>query len=52
MGALFSLATMAGSRLAMAGLAVALWLLGRPGGWAVLVVGVLLALRVFPAHGS
>jgi hypothetical protein len=48
MGQVFGVLGMAGSRLILASVAVAIWLLSRPGGWAVLVVLVLLGLRVFP----
>jgi hypothetical protein len=47
-GALLGSIASAGSRVAVwAGLG-ALWLISRPGGWAVLVLLVLLALRWFP----
>ncbi|KEO54076.1 hypothetical protein [Thioclava pacifica] len=52
MGALFGFAATAGSRLVGIALALAIWLISRPGGWAVLVVLVLLGLRVFPAGHS
>ena len=38
----------AGSRAAGLALALSIWLISRPGGWAVLTVLVLLALRWFP----
>ncbi|WP_368391208.1 hypothetical protein [Thioclava arctica] len=48
MGPFFGVLTMAGSRLVFTSLALVIWLISRPGGWAVLVVLVLLALRVLP----
>ncbi|WGT52261.1 MULTISPECIES: hypothetical protein [Thioclava] len=50
MGVLFGFLATAGSRIVGIGFALAIWLLARPGGWAVLVVLTLLALRVFPGH--
>ncbi|WP_415184247.1 hypothetical protein [Phaeovulum sp.] len=37
---------MAGSRLVLWGLALAIWLLTRPGGWAVLAAATLVALQL------
>jgi hypothetical protein len=51
-GFLFSGLVSAGSRAAGLALAVAVWLLSRPGGWAVLVILVLLWLRWFPQATS
>jgi hypothetical protein len=48
-GFLFSGLATAGSRAAGLAFALAVWLISRPGGWAVLVVLVLLWLRWFPA---
>jgi|GEM_PF-4510738 len=48
MGFLISGIAGAGSRLFGLALALALWLISRPGGWAVLVLLTLLALRWFP----
>ncbi|MCX7888512.1 MAG: hypothetical protein N2422_02135 [Rhodobacteraceae bacterium] len=48
MGFLISGIAGAGTRLFGWGLGLALWLISRPGGWAVLVVLTLLALRWFP----
>ncbi|MBC7147387.1 MAG: hypothetical protein H5U24_18635 [Thioclava marina] len=52
MGVLFSLFATAGSRLVGIALALAIWLISRPGGWAVLVVLILLGLKVFPDGNS
>ena len=49
MGAFFGLAAMGASRLTMLALTVAIWLLSRPGGWAVLVVLALVGTRLLPA---
>jgi hypothetical protein len=38
----------AGTRVVLAIVSISIWLLSRPGGWAVLVVLALLALRWFP----
>lgn len=46
LGSLLALTGMAGSRLVLAALGMALWLLTRPGGWAVLVVAILVALKM------
>lgn len=48
-GMLFSGLASAGSRAGFAAFSVGVWLLSRPGGWAVLVVLILLGLRFFPA---
>jgi hypothetical protein len=48
LGLIFSGLASAGSRLTWGVLAASLWLISRPGGWAVLVVLALLALRWFP----
>lgn len=47
-GMLLSGVASAGSRAVALSLGLAFWLLSRPGGWAVLVVLVLLAVRWFP----
>ncbi|WP_420343012.1 hypothetical protein [Paenirhodobacter sp.] len=38
-----------GSRLALWAMALALWLFTRPGGWAVVAVAVLVAVKLLPA---
>ncbi|MFN0115575.1 MAG: hypothetical protein ACKVPY_12950 [Paracoccaceae bacterium] len=48
LGLLLSGAASAGSRLTFGLIALAIWLISRPGGWAVLVVLVLVGLRWFP----
>ena len=48
LGLLVSGVASAGSRLTFAAITLAVWLMSRPGGWAVLVVLVLVALRWFP----
>tara|TARA_B100002051_G_scaffold273573_1_gene312653 strand:- start:1768 stop:1980 length:213 start_codon:yes stop_codon:yes gene_type:complete len=50
MGVLFGFLATASSRIVGIGFALAVWLISRPGGWAVLVVLTLLALRVFPGN--
>ncbi len=47
-GLLLSGVASAGSRITFGAITLAIWLISRPGGWAVLVVLVLLALRWFP----
>jgi hypothetical protein len=47
-GLFFSGIASAGSRVGMAAFSIAIWLISRPGGWAVLVVLILLGLRAFP----
>ncbi len=49
-GLVFGFAGMATTRLAMAALAVAIWLLSRPGGWAVLAVATLVGLKFLPQN--
>lgn len=39
----------AASRFAVWGVALALWLFTRPGGWAVVAVAVLVGLKLLPA---
>ncbi|MCL7464193.1 hypothetical protein [Phaeovulum sp. NW3] len=48
-GTLFAFAGMAGLRLALWGGALGLWLLTRPGGWAVLAVALLVGVKLLPA---
>lgn len=48
MGVILSFFGTASARLVGLAIALAVWLLSRPGGWAVLVVLVLFGLRVFP----
>ncbi|MFZ5708933.1 MAG: hypothetical protein ACOY4T_04485 [Pseudomonadota bacterium] len=48
LGPLVSGVASAGSRLAFWAITLAIWLISRPGGWAVLVVLILFALRWFP----
>ena len=48
LGLMFSGIASAGSRLTFGLITLAIWLVSRPGGWAVLVVLILLALRWFP----
>lgn len=52
MGALLGFAASASSRMIGVAIALGVWLISRPGGWAVLVIAILLALRVFPAAHS
>lgn len=51
-GLLFSGLTSAGSRIGMMAVTLGIWLLSRPGGWAVLVVLILLGLKVLPTDAS
>ncbi len=48
LGLLLSGVASASSRMTFGIITFAIWLISRPGGWAVLVVLVLLALRWFP----
>jgi hypothetical protein len=48
MGPVFGVLTMAGSRLFLSIIAFMIWLISRPGGWAVLVVLILFGLKVMP----
>ncbi len=47
-GMLFGGLTSAGTRAFSLALTLSVWLISRPGGWAVLVALALLALRWFP----
>jgi hypothetical protein len=47
-GMLFGGLTAAGTRAFSLALTLSVWLISRPGGWAVLVALALLALRWFP----
>lgn len=44
LGLVFGTIAGAGTRLALWGLALGLWLLTRPGGWAVVAAGILLGV--------
>ena len=44
-----SFAGAAGIRLALWGFSLGLWLLSRPGGWAVLVLAALAGVKLLPA---
>ena len=48
MGPVLGIFAIAGSRLVLAGAGFAVWLISRPGGWAVLVLLILFGLRVIP----
>jgi hypothetical protein len=48
-GLIFGGVTTAGTRAVMLVVSMSVWLISRPGGWAVLVVLALLGLRWFPA---
>lgn len=50
MGALLGFAGLAGTRLALWTFAIALWLITRPGGWAVLAAAALVAVKLLPAE--
>lgn len=47
-GPLFGLAGMATTRLMLWSLGLAVWLLRRPGGWAVLAVAALVGVKLLP----
>ncbi len=47
-GLIFGGLTTAGTRAVMMAVSLSVWLISRPGGWAVLVVLALLGLRWFP----
>jgi hypothetical protein len=47
-GLIFGGVTTAGTRAVMMVVSLSVWLISRPGGWAVLVVLALLGLRWFP----
>ena len=47
-GAVFGYAGMASLRLTMAVLGVGIWLMSRPGGWAVVVVAILVGVKLLP----
>ncbi|MDF2141123.1 hypothetical protein [Paenirhodobacter sp. CAU 1674] len=49
MGALFGFLGLATTRIALALLSVAIWLISRPGGWAVLAVLALTGVKLLPA---
>jgi hypothetical protein len=51
-GMIFGGLTSAGTRAVSLALTLSVWLISRPGGWAVLVALVLLALRWFPEGAS
>ncbi|HEY0214550.1 MAG TPA: hypothetical protein VGC40_13360 [Paenirhodobacter sp.] len=48
-GPLFGFAGMATTRIGLWTLALSLWLLTRPGGWAVLAAAILVGVKLFPA---
>jgi hypothetical protein len=48
LGMIFGGLTTASTRIAVTAFTIAVWLISRPGGWAVLVFLALLALRWFP----
>lgn len=50
MWGLFGFAGLATTRLTLALASVAIWLISRPGGWAVLVVLALVGVKLLPAH--
>jgi hypothetical protein len=50
MGALFGFLGLASARIATTTLALAIWLISRPGGWAVLVVLALTGVKLLPAR--
>ncbi|MEZ5882603.1 MAG: hypothetical protein R3D53_01905 [Paracoccaceae bacterium] len=52
MGALLGFAGLAGARLALWAFTLALWLITRPGGWAVLAVAALVAVRLLPENST
>lgn len=49
-GSLLGLAGIAGTRLALALVSVAVWLISRPGGWAVLVAAALVGVKLLPKN--
>ena len=49
-GTIFGFAGMATARLTLALLSVAIWLLSRPGGWAVLAIAALVGVKLLPAR--
>jgi hypothetical protein len=52
MGALLGFAGLAGARLALWTFTIALWLISRPGGWAVLAVAALVAVKLLPEQAA
>jgi len=49
-GLLFGYAGLATTRLTLSLVSVALWLLTRPGGWAVLALAALVGVKLLPAR--
>ncbi|HEY0274696.1 MAG TPA: hypothetical protein VGC31_01305 [Paenirhodobacter sp.] len=47
-GPIFGITSAATTRLGLWAMALALWLLTRPGGWAVLAAAILVGLKLFP----
>jgi hypothetical protein len=49
-GTFLGYAGMASLRLTMALLGIGIWLMSRPGGWAVVVVAILVGVKLIPKH--
>lgn len=47
-GSLLGYAGMASARLALALIGIGIWLMSRPGGWAVVVVAILVGVKLLP----
>ena len=49
-GALFGFAGLATTRLTLTLISIAIWLISRPGGWAVLAAAALVGVKLLPAR--
>ncbi|MBZ4023616.1 hypothetical protein CKO11_14265 [Rhodobacter sp. TJ_12] len=51
-GPLIGYAGMASLRMGLALLGIGIWLMSRPGGWAVVVVAILVGVKLLPDDGA